>query len=83
MRLPRGIRDKSGNTLRTDDDVREYILDKLKTHATCKSWQRAAELALDEAPVEIITQQIELALLLDGQLDVGFTASEALRTSEK
>ena len=82
MRLPRGVRDKSGNTLRTDDDVREYVLDKLKTHASHKSWQRAAELTLDEAPVETITQQIELALLLDGQLDVEFTASEALRAME-
>jgi hypothetical protein len=44
--------------------------------------QRAAKMLVDKAPVESIIQQVELALLLDGQLDVDFTASEALRASE-
>ena len=82
MRLPRGIRDKSGNTLRTDDDAREYVLEKLETYSGNNSWQRAAKMLIDNNPVESITTQIELALLLDGQLDVEFTASEALRTLE-
>jgi hypothetical protein len=82
MRLPRGIRDKSGNTLRTDDDVGKYVLEKLETHPSYNSWQRAAKMLVDKAPVESIIQQVELALLLDGQLDVDFTASEALRQSE-
>jgi len=83
MRLPRGIRDKSGNTLRTDDDLGNYVLAKLETRSGYHSWPRAAQMLIDKAPIESVMRQVELALLLDGQLDVEFTASEALRTSEK
>ena len=82
MRLPRGIRDKSGNTLRSDDDARIYVLEKLKAQGNYHFWQRAARLVLDEASLESITQQIELALLLCGDLDVEFAANEALKGSK-
>jgi len=81
-RLPRAVRDKSGDTLRTDDDAKQYVLEKLKTRPGFKSWKRAAQLLLDKAPAETITQQIEFALLLEGDLDVEFAASAALAASK-
>ena len=82
-RLPCAIRDKAGDTLRTDEDAKRYVLDKLKTRRGYKSWERAAQLLLDKAPLDIIASQIEFALLLDGELDVEFAASVALAASKK
>lgn len=82
-RLPYAIRDKAGDTLRSHDDARLYVLDKLRMRRGYKSWERAAQLLLDKAPLDIITSQIEFALLLDGQLDVEFAAIAALAALEK
>ena len=69
MKLPRTIRDRQGNALRTRDDARRYVLDKLEVRPTHKTWRHAAELLLDKASSpEAIASQIELALLMDVQL---------------
>ena len=78
MKLPRAIRDKSGKTIRTRDDALRYVLPKLETQPGYPSWKHAAKLLIDEsASPERVTRQIECALLLDGQLDVGFVDAQA------
>ena len=66
MKLPRAIRDRQGTTLKTRDDARRYVLDKLEARPSHKTWRHAAELLLNNgSSAEAITRQIELALLMD------------------
>jgi hypothetical protein len=80
MNLPRAIRDKSGKTMRTREDALRYVLAKLQTRPGYQSWKHAAKLLIDEsASPERVTRQIECALLLAGQLDVGFVDAQRVR----
>jgi hypothetical protein len=57
MNPPRQIRDRSGKTLKTSDDARRYVLDKLEARPNSQTWKHAAELLLDKAAsVEAITR---------------------------
>jgi hypothetical protein len=68
VKLTRLIRTKDGGTLRTVGDARNYMLALPERRATQRGWQRAAELILDGGTSEAITRQVELALLLNGQI---------------
>jgi len=73
MKLPRAIRDKSGETLRTSGDAERYVLAKLKAKPGYQTWKRAARYLVEGVSPDQIATQIEYALLLDGQLDIKFT----------
>ena len=73
---PFAKQDKSGKTLRTSDEAKRYVLSKLKERPGYQSWKCAAELLLYGSAPDHVTTQIELALLLDGQLDVNFTQEQ-------
>jgi hypothetical protein len=60
---------KDGGVLRTIGDVRAYMLALPKTRELRPHWQQASRLFLDEAGVAKVTQQVQLALFLDGRLD--------------
>ena len=65
---------KDGTTLWTLDDVRMFMLDNLPEEDRARrSWQRACEILLAAADgladVRAVTRQVELALLLAGQVD--------------
>jgi hypothetical protein len=63
------VRTKDGGTLRTVGDARDCMLLALpERRATQRVWQRAAELILAGGTSEAITRQVELALLLNGQI---------------
>jgi hypothetical protein len=76
VQLPRAIKDKTGKTLRTSDEAKRYVVAKLKARPSYKSWKRAAELLIDDAPADQIATQLEYAVLLDGQLDVRNTKEQ-------
>ena len=77
MRLPRDIRDRQGKTLKTTEDARRYVLAKLETRPTHKSWRHAAELLLHKgSSPEAIARQIELALLMDVDLNARFASEQ-------
>jgi hypothetical protein len=57
-KLIRPIRTKDGGTLRTGLDARTYM------------WQRACQLLLTEADVEVFSRQVELALFMEAKLDL-------------
>lgn len=71
-RLARAVRDHDGITLRTRDDARRYMLALSQSRQGERAWQHAAELLLTGAGAAAVTDQLELALLLDGRLDVRF-----------
>ncbi len=68
VKLTRVVRTKDGGTLRTVGDARDYMLALPERRATQRAWQRAAELILDGGTSEAITRQVELSLLLNGQI---------------
>ena len=73
-RLSRPIPVKDGTTLWTLDDVRTFMLDNLPEEDRARrSWQGACEILLAAADgladVRAVTRQVELALLLAGQVD--------------
>jgi hypothetical protein len=81
MKLPRQIRDRSGKTLKTSDEARRYVLDKPEARPNYQTWKHAAELLLDKAAsAEAITRQIELALLMDVDLDARFASEQQAGT---
>ena len=65
-KLARTIRTKDGQTLTTGGEARVYMANLPERRALYQAWQHAARLLLDNAHVEALTTQIELALLLDG-----------------
>lgn len=71
-RLARAVRDRDGVTLRTRADARGYVLALSGSRQGKRAWQHAAELLLEGAGAVAVTDQLELALLLDGRLDVRF-----------
>jgi hypothetical protein len=77
VKLPRAIRDLQGKTLKTSDDARLYVLDKLEVRPNYNTWKHAARLLLDkQSTAEAITRQIEFALLMDVELDAKFSSKQ-------
>lgn len=74
--LPCPIRDKHGNTIRTLDDARAYMiaLESRRNGATGrKHWQAAGKgilAATENGNLDAVSQQLTLALLMDGLLDM-------------
>jgi hypothetical protein len=62
---------KDGGVLRTIGDAHAYILALTKKRELRAHWQHACRLLLQEAGVAALTQQVQLALFMDGQLDAG------------
>jgi hypothetical protein len=69
-KLIRPIRTKDGGTLRTVLDARTYMLGLSKDRGLRSPWQRACELLLAEADVEVFSRQVELALFMEAKLDL-------------
>jgi hypothetical protein len=69
-RLARVVRDLHGTALATRDDAQRYVLDKLHHRPRYRSWQFAGELLRDGGDTELLTRQLEYAMLLDGILDL-------------
>ncbi len=77
MKLPRAIKDKSGKTLRTTEEAKRYVLGKLKTRPALSSRGSVRRnCSIEKGSPEQIATQIELALLLDGQLDAKFAQEQ-------
>jgi hypothetical protein len=62
---------KDGGVLRTIGDVRAYMLALPKNRELRAHWQHASRLFMEEASVAAVTRQVQLALFIDGRLDVG------------
>ena len=62
---------KDGGVLRTVDDARAYMLMLPKERKLCAHWQHASRLLLEEARAAALTQQVQVALFMDGKLDDG------------
>jgi hypothetical protein len=72
MKLARPVHDRSGKTLTTRDEAKQYVIAKLQDRPNSSSWKHAAGLLLDDdATAEEVTTQLEYAMLLDGVLDTG------------
>ena len=69
-RLSRPLPTKNGGILSTVKDVRTYVLALPDSRSERRYWQRACQLLLDQADVEALSQQVELALFCDAQLDL-------------
>lgn len=78
--MPEPLRDKHGNTIRTLADARAYMLalDKRRPGITKRQhWQSAARklmAASDDGEVDAVAQQLRLALLMEGLLDMSAEA---------
>lgn len=68
--LTRTIRDRTGRTIRNRTDAKTYVLRQLERKPGYKSWRRAAQLLVDRAGEEAITDQIEFALFHDCAIDM-------------
>jgi hypothetical protein len=62
---------KDGGVLRTIGDAHAYMMALPKKRALRAHWQHAGRLLLQEAGVSALTQQVHLALFMDGKLDAG------------
>jgi hypothetical protein len=69
-KLDRAIRDKSGAEISTRTQAKRYVLDRLRKKPNSRSWNRAAELLLEDAASDAIDKQLRFALLVDGALDL-------------
>jgi hypothetical protein len=69
-KLSRAIRDKRGTEISTREEAKRYVLGKLRKRPNSQSWDKAAELLLEDASAEAIDKQLRLALLLEGDLDL-------------
>jgi hypothetical protein len=69
--LTRPVRVKNGPTLRTLDDLRDFILNEPTALQERKPWQCACELLLAAAErdgdIGVVTEKIELALFLESR----------------
>ena len=78
--LPEPLREKHGNTIRTLNDARAYMLalEKRRPGITKRQhWQSAASKLIDAAEggeVDAVAKQLRLALLLEGLLDMSAEA---------
>jgi hypothetical protein len=70
QKLTRPLRTKDGGTLRTVLDARTYMLALSADREHRPQWQRAAELLLAEADVDVFSKAVELALFYDAKLDL-------------
>jgi hypothetical protein len=73
-RLTEPLRTRDGTVLATLADARSYMLALSTARAMRVTWQKAAELILEAAAggdIEAASQQLELALLMDGDIDFG------------
>ena len=67
------IKDRQGRELHTLHDARAYVLKLGDGIAARQHWQRAVELMLvaaEDGDTHAVTQQLKLAMLLDGVLDL-------------
>jgi hypothetical protein len=69
-KLTRPLPTKDGGTLRTVLDARAYMLGLSKDRERRHHWQRACDLLLAEADVDAFSKQVDLALFMDGKLDL-------------
>jgi ribulose 1,5-bisphosphate synthetase/thiazole synthase len=67
---PNPLPTKDGAVLRTIDDARAYMLALSKEREWRDHWKAAYRLLVVGAGVAELTQQVQLALTRDGQLDV-------------
>ena len=58
-----------GGLLHTVEDARTYMLTLPKTRKLRGHWQHVRRLVLQEADAAALTQQVQLALFMDGTLD--------------
>jgi hypothetical protein len=68
QKLDRPLPTKDGGTLRTVLDARTYMLTLSQDREHRAQWQRACDLLLAEADVEVFSRQVELALFYDAKL---------------
>jgi hypothetical protein len=81
--LARVIKDKRGRALHTLHDARAYALKLGGGIAARQDWKRAIELMLvgaEDGDTRAVTQQIKLAMLIDGVLDLQGTPVVAPET---
>ena len=67
------IKDRRGRELHTLHDARAYVLKLGNGVAARQHWRRAVELMLvaaEEGDTHAVTQQLKLAMLIDGLLDL-------------
>lgn len=65
------------------NDALRYVLAKLEARPRYQTWKHAAELLIiTGATPEVITRQIEFALLMDGQLNDRFASEQQLATGK-
>ena len=69
-KLTRPLPTKDSGVLRTVLDARAYMLALPKERELRPRWQAACESLQAEADVREFSRQVELALFLDGKLDV-------------
>jgi hypothetical protein len=69
-KLTRPLPTKDGGSLRTVLDARTYMLGLSKDRELGLHWQRVCDLLLAEADVDAFSKGVELALIIDAQLDV-------------
>jgi hypothetical protein len=61
---------KDGGTLRTIQDVCDYMAAIGKEREQRRHWQQVRQLILEEADASVVSWQIRLAVLKDAKLDV-------------
>jgi hypothetical protein len=66
---PYPLATKDGGLLHTIGDARTYMLTLPKTRKLRAHWQHARRLLLQEADATALTQQVHLALFMDGKLN--------------
>jgi hypothetical protein len=71
--LARPVHTRDGAVLTTIPEAKAYMLALPEGRALRNAWQYAARLVLEDASAEAITEQIELALLLECKLNVRTT----------
>jgi hypothetical protein len=69
-KLTRPLPTTDGGTLQTVLDVQNYLLHLPQHRALLPRWQNVRQSLAGTADVREFSKQVELALLLDGKLDV-------------
>jgi hypothetical protein len=68
---PYPLRTRDAGVLRTIGDTSAYMQALPKTRALRAHWQHARRLLLEEVRAAALTQQVQVALFMDGKLDDG------------
>src|SRR5262249_22549885 len=67
-KLARIVRDRHGTAIITRSDAKRFVLTLPPFRQQRATWQRAAQLPLRGASADEVTEQLERALLVDGDL---------------